>query len=71
MNTNQKEALKKVFSAYENYVVMGCEGNPWIYARDVIEAIPELAKAFPAISLEGDQLGIFRDIYLKKEKSQK
>ena len=67
MNTYQKEALKKVFSAYEGYVVMGCEGNPWMYARDVVEAIPQLAKAFPTISLENDELGIFKDIYFKKE----
>jgi hypothetical protein len=67
---NQKEALKKVFSLYENYVVMKCEsGNNWAsYAKDVVNAIPELAKAFPVISLENDKLGIFKNIYFKKEK---
>lgn len=70
MNTYQKEALRKVFSAYENYVVMSCEGNPWMYARCVIEAIPELVKAFPIISLENDEMGIFKNIYFKKEKKK-
>jgi len=67
MTKDQKEALKKVFSAYESYVVMSCEGNPWMYARDVVEAIPGLAKAFPKVSLENDDLGIFKEIYFKKK----
>ena len=70
MTNDQKEALKKVFSAYEGYVVMGCEGNPWMYAKDVVNAIPELAKSFPAISLENDKLGIFKNIYFKKGGNQ-
>jgi len=71
MTNDQKEALKKVFSAYESYVVMSCEGNPWMYARDVIEAIPQLAKVFPSISLEDDDVGIFKRIYFKKEEGGK
>ena len=67
MTNNQKEALKKVFSAYENYMVMNCEGNEISYARDVINTIPELAKVFPLISLENDEVGIFKRIYFKKE----
>ena len=67
MTNDQKEALKKVFSAYEGYVVMGCEGNPWMYARDVVNAIPELVKAFPAVSLKNDSMGVFKNIYFKKE----
>jgi len=67
MTKDQKEALKKVFSAYESYVVMSCEGNPWMYARDVVEVIPELAKAFPKVSLENDDLCIFKEIYFKKK----
>lgn len=66
MTDQQKEALKRVFSAYENYEVMACEGNPWMYAKDVIATIPELAKAFPAISLKKDELGIFKRIYFGK-----
>lgn len=66
MTKDQTEALKKVFSAYEGYVIMECEGNPWMYARDVINVIPELAKSFPSISLENDEMGIFKDIYFRK-----
>ena len=68
MTNDQKEALKKVFSAYEGYVVMSCESNNELsYARDVINTIPELAKVFPAISLKNDEMGIFKRIYFKKE----
>ena len=67
MTNNQKEALKKVFSAYEGYVVMSCESNGELsYARDVVNTIPRLAKVFPAISLENDDVGIFKRIYFKK-----
>ena len=73
MTNDQKEALKKVFSAYENYVVMGCEGNPVSYMRDVINAVSKLAVMFPAVSLKNDDLGIFKRIYFDyyKEKEKK
>ena len=68
MTNDQKEALKKVFSAYECYEVMSYESNNELsYARDVVNTIPELAKVFPAISLENDDVGIFKRIYFKKE----
>ena len=67
LTNDQKEALKKVFSSYENYVVMSCESNGELsYARDVVNTIPRLAKVFPAISLENDDVGIFKRIYFKK-----
>ena len=31
MTNKQIEALKNVFSKYENYVVMSCEGNDLMY----------------------------------------
>jgi len=72
MYTNQKEALKKVFSLYERFEVMECEaGNNWIsYARDIIEAIPELIQAFPSIVLleMKDDLGILKNVVMKKYK---
>ena len=72
MTNDQKEALKKVFSLYENYVVMSYEsGNNEIsYMRDVINAMPELAKAFPAISLKNDDMGIFKRIYFDNKTKQ-
>ena len=72
MTKDQIEALKKVFSAYENYVVMNIEaGNNWpSYAKDVVNTIPELAKSFPAISLDNDKLGIFKNIYFMKGGNQ-
>ena len=66
MTNDQKEALKKVFSAYENYIVMSDGNNSYSYAKDVVNTIPELAIAFPAISLENDDVGIFKGIYFKK-----
>ena len=63
---DQIEALKKVFSAYENYIVMSDGNNSISYARDVLNTIPELAKVFPAISLEDDKLGLFKNIYFKE-----
>ena len=66
MTNDQKEALKKVFSAYENYIVMSDGANNFSYARDVLNVIPELVIAFPAISLENDDTGIFKEIYFKK-----
>ena len=68
MTNDQKEALRKVFSAYESYEVMACEGNEISYARDVVYTIPELAKVFPAISLENDELGLFKNIYFMDKK---
>ena len=68
MYTKQKEALKKVFSAYENYVVMSDGNNSMSYARDVVNTIPELAKVFPSISLENDEFGIFKNIYFMSKK---
>jgi len=67
---NQKEVLKKIFSLYENYVVMGCEGNPQMYARPIIEAIPELIKAFPNIALlEMDEsFSVLKKIVMEKYK---
>jgi hypothetical protein len=68
MTNDQKEALKKIFSAYESYVVMSFESgsNEMSYARDVINTIPKLAKVFPTISLENDEMGIFKRIYFDK-----
>jgi len=62
MTNDQKEALKKVFSAYENY------DNSLSYARDVLKTVKELAIVFPAISLENDELGLFKNIYFMRKK---
>ena len=68
MTNNQTEALKKVFSAYENYVVMSDGNNSFSYAKDVLNTIPKLATVFPAISLENDELGLFKNIYFMSKK---
>ncbi|MCK4447572.1 MAG: hypothetical protein KAW56_10885 [Candidatus Marinimicrobia bacterium] len=72
MTNEQKEVLKKVFSAYENYAVMSCEsGNNEIsYMRDVVNTVPELAKVFPAVSLENDEMRVFKRIYFKRRTEQ-
>ena len=72
MFANQKEILKKIFSLYENYVVMGCEGNPQMYTRPIIKAIPELIKAFPSIALleMDDSFGILKKIVKEKYKNK-
>lgn len=71
MTNDQEEALKKVFSAYENYVVMSDGNNSLSYARDVVETVKELAVVFPAISLENDELGLFKNIYFMAKKEAK
>lgn len=68
MTNKQKEALKTIFSGYENYVVMSCEGNDLMYLKDLIPAVIELAKAFPDIALKNDKLGIFRN-YMRKKRN--
>jgi len=68
MTNEQKEALEKVFSAYENYIVMSDGNNSISYAKDVTKTIPELAKVFPAISLKNDKLGLFKNIYFRNKK---
>jgi len=70
MTDDQKETLKKVFSTYENYVVMSDGSNSMSYARDVINAVKELAIVFPAISLENDELGLFKNIYFMSKKKE-
>ena len=64
MTNKQIEALKNVFSKYENYVVMSCEGNDLMYLKDLIPTVIELAKSFPDIALKNDDLGIFKN-YIK------
>ena len=74
MTNQQKEALKKIFSLYENYEVMSCEaGSNWTsYAKDIVDAIPELILAFPAIVLElDDAVGVFKSIMKKEEKKNR
>ena len=68
---DQTEALKKVFSAYENYIVMSDGNNSFSYAKDALNTIPELSTVFPAISLENDKLGIFKNIYFNKGENPK
>jgi hypothetical protein len=63
MKKIQKEALKKVFAAYESWVVMSSGDNSIFYAKDVLDTIPKLAKAFPKISLENDELGLYKNMY--------
>ena len=63
MKKIQKEALKKVFAAYESWVVMSNGYNSMSYAKDVLNTIPKLAKAFPKISLENDELGLYKNMY--------
>lgn len=72
MFISQKEILKKIFKLYENYVVMGCEGNPQMYARPIIEAMPELIRAFPNIALLeiDDSFGVFKKIIVEKYKNK-
>jgi len=68
MSKDQNKALEKVFSTYENYVVMS-DGNMSIsYAKDVVNAVKELAIVFPAISLKNDKLGLFKNIYFRSKK---
>jgi len=66
LTNDQKEALQKVFSTYENYVVMSDGNNSMSYAKDVINAVKELAIVFPAVSLKNDKLGLFKNIYFMK-----
>ena len=63
MKKIQKEALKKVFAAYESYVIMSSGDNSIFYVKDVLDTIPKLAKAFPKISLENDELGLYKNMY--------
>ena len=63
MKKIQKEALKKVFSKYESYVIMSSGDNSIFYVKDVLDTIPKLAKAFPKISLENDELGLYKNMY--------
>ena len=68
ITNQQREALKKIFSLYENYEVMSCEaGSNWTsYARDIVDALPELILAFPKIVLElDDSVGVFKSIIKK------
>ena len=73
MFTNQKEALKKVFSLYEKFIyeqnredyIAQCI----VFARwDVTNAIPELIQAFPSIALleMKDDSDILKNIVMKK-----
>ena len=68
MMTKQKNALKKVFSAYVNFVVMSNGNNSLSYVRDVINTVKELASVFPTISLENDKLGLFKNIYFMSKR---
>ena len=63
MKKIQKEALKNVFSKYESYVIMSSGDNSIFYVKDVLDTIPKLAKAFPKISLENDELGLYKNMY--------
>jgi len=71
MMTKQENALRKVFSAYENYVAMSDGNNSMSYAKDVINAVKELASVFPAVSLENDKLGLFKNIYFMSKRGVK
>jgi hypothetical protein len=62
MKKIQKEALQKIFAAYENYIVMSNGYNSISYAKDVLNTIPELAKVFSRISLENDELGLYKNL---------
>ena len=64
MFTNQKEALKKVFSLY---CVVSRERN---LAYRLVDAIPELIQAFPSISLleMKDDSDILKNIVMEKYK---
>jgi len=70
MTNDQNQALEKVFSAYENYVVMGDGNNNMSHAKDVMNTVRELAIVFPAISLKNDKLGLFKNIYFMSKKEQ-
>ena len=72
MTKDQIEALKKVFSAYENYVVMSDGNNSFSYAKDVLDTIPKLGIAFPAISLLEtiDKFSIFKNIYFMETRKE-
>jgi len=72
MFISQKEILKNIFKLYENYVIMGCEGNPQMYERPIIEAIPELIRAFPHIVLfeMDDPFGVLKKIVMEKYKNK-
>jgi len=78
MFTNQKEALKKVFSLYkefkyeqdrEDYIAQSIVFARW----DVINAIPELIQAFPSIALLEikDDSDILKNIVMEKYKKEK
>ena len=72
MKKIQKKALKKIFATYESYVVMHDGYNDIFYAKDILDIIPELAKAFPKISLKNDELGLYKNMYgVNKEKKWK
>lgn len=66
MNTNQKEALKKIFSLY---VDISKERN---LAYRLVDAIPELIKAFPSIVLleMDDSFGVLKKIVMEKYKNK-
>ena len=68
MKKIQKEALKKVFSKYESYVIMSSGDNSIFYVKDVLDTIPELAKVFPDIALKNDELGVYKNMYGVGEK---
>ena len=66
MNTNQKEALKKIFSLY---VDISKERN---LAYRLVDAIPELIQAFPSVALleMDDSFGILKKIVMEKYKNK-
>ena len=67
MFTNQKEALKKVFSLY---CIVSRERN---LAYRLVDVIPELIQAFPSIALLEikDDSGILNNIVMEKYKKNK
>ena len=67
---DQTEALKKVFSAYENYIVNADSDKYDSYLSKLLDTIPKLATVFPAISLEDDRLGLFKNIYFMEKKKE-
>ena len=71
MTNDQKEALKKVFSAYENYIINTDSDKHNSYLSKLLDTIPELSIVFPAISLENDELGLFKNIYFMSKREAK
>jgi len=78
MTKDQKEALKKVFSLYKEFIYEQNRedyiAQSIVFARwDVTNAIPELIQAFPSIALleMKDETGILKNIVMETDKKHK